>query len=64
MTLAMHNLNLSPAAQGIVATRQLKGVLLEWNDLISITVNVENGDVGPGQRRQSVDGVVLRQVLS
>jgi hypothetical protein len=50
MPLAVYKLDVCLATHSLVATRKLQGVLLEGDNLISITVNVENGDLGSGQR--------------
>ena len=64
MPLAVYNLDVRFATQGIIATRELEGVLLKGDDLISVTVDVENGNMGPGQWCQSINRVVLTKVLS
>jgi hypothetical protein len=51
VSLAAYNLDIHFATQGIIATRELEGVLLQGDNLVSVTVNVENGNICLGQWR-------------
>jgi hypothetical protein len=51
VSLTMYNLDFRLATQGLISTRELEGILLEGDNLVGVTVDVENGNIGVGQRR-------------